>query len=135
MISLNTRARNAAGAAILAEIDKGSALPNGYLEVRTGSIPASPSNAATGTLLTTVQLSNPAFQPTLNGRAYAGPISNGLIIADGRASWFRIYDRDRNGIIDGSITVTGEDGDLTLSSVDFTQGSPVAINLSFLIPV
>lgn len=122
-VSISTQARNDGGDAIVDLIDLGSTNPNGYLEIRTSSKPASPQVAATGILLATHNLSDPAFGNFTNGVANANSITDDTnVAATGVASWFRIYDKDGNAIIDGEITVTGGGGDLEFTSVNFVTG-------------
>lgn len=127
-VNISTQARNDAGDAIVDLIDAGTINPNGYMEIRTGAIPASPQVAATGTLLATLNFSNPAWGTFSNGTAYANPISNDTSAdASGTAGWFRFYDLDGGGVIDGEITVTGGGGDIEFDIIDFILGGVVAI--------
>lgn len=129
-ISIATVARNAACQAILDLLNVGSALPNGYIEIRSGTKPASPLVAPTdGLLLATLSLSNPAFGEPANGTATANAIAPDTNIDDtGRATWFRIYNRDSGAIIDGTVTATGGGGDITFDSVDFVKNGTVQLN-------
>ena len=128
-VNISTTARNAAGDAIVGQIDGGSTNPNGYLEIRTGAKPATPQTGATGTLLATLAMSNPAFATFANGMAATNPIaSDTSMAATGGAGWFRIYDRDGVPVIDGDITATGGGGDLEFDNINFILGGTVAIN-------
>jgi hypothetical protein len=136
-VNISTQARNDAGDSIVDLIDIGSTNPNGVIEIRTGAIPATPQVAATGTLLATLNLSKPAFGAFSNGSTYANPISNDTS-ADGTgiASWFRIYDRDNNAIIDGEITIAGGGGDIEFDDINFIKSGSVAItSLQALMPL
>jgi len=127
-VSISTQARNDAGDAIVDLIDAGTINPNGYMEIRTGTKPASPQVAATGTLLATLNFSNPAWGTFSNGTAYANAISNDTSAdASGTATWFRFYNLDGGAVLDGSITVTGGGGDIEFDIVDFILGGVVAI--------
>jgi hypothetical protein len=128
-VNISTQARNDAGDAIVDLIDAGSVNPNGYMEIRTGTKPASPQAAATGTLLATLNCSNPAWGTFSNGTAYANPIANDTSVdASGTAGWFRFYDLDGSGVFDGDITVTGGGGDIEFDIIDFILGGVVAIS-------
>lgn len=127
-ISLSTAARNAAGASIISILDSGSATSNGYIEIRTGTKPTSPQLSATGTLLATLNLSDPSFGSFSNGSASANPISSDVNIDNnGVAGWFRFYNKDNAGVFDGVITVTGGGGDIEFDSVNFLKGGTVEI--------
>jgi hypothetical protein len=127
-VSISTQARNDAGDSIVDLLDAGSANPNGYLEIRTGSKPASPQVAATGTLLATLNLSNPAFANFTNGQAFANTIADDTDIDDtGTAGWFRMYDRDGTAVIDGEVTETGSGGDIEFDATLFVKGGTVSI--------
>lgn len=127
-VNINTQARNDAGDAIVDLIDAGSANPNGYMEIRTDTKPSSPQVAAVGTLLATLAFSNPAFGNFTNGTAVANAIADDTNVdANGTASWFRIYDRDGNAVMDGDITLTGGGGDITFDNINFIAGGTVTI--------
>lgn len=128
-MNISTAARNNAGKAITDLINGGSLNPNGYIQIRTGSKPASPQAAETGTLLATLPFSNPAFGSYTTGSAIANPIGNDPnVAATGIAGWFRIYDRDGNAIMDGDVTVVGGGGDLQMDDVNFIQGGTIVID-------
>jgi hypothetical protein len=135
-VNISTQARNDAGDAIVDLIDAGSTNPNGTLEIRTGTKPSTPQNAATGTLLSTSNFSNPAFGSFSNGNAFANSIADDTDVDNtGVAGWFRIYDRDNNGVIDGDIAVTGGDGDIEFDNINFIKGGTVTItNLQSIMP-
>jgi hypothetical protein len=70
--------------------DLGTVFDGGTLEIRTGTRPADPDSAATGTLLVTISIDNPAF-----GAASGGAISkagdwSGTAVAAGVATWGRM---------------------------------------------
>jgi len=127
-VNISTTARNDAGDAIVDLIDGGTINPNGYMEIRTGPKPASPQVAATGTLLATLNFSNPAWASFSNGTAFANAIASDTSAdASGLAQWFRFYNRDGTAVLDGDITTTGGDGDITFDVVNFILGGVVAI--------
>ena len=103
----------------------------GYIEIRTGSQPATVATAASGTLLGTLTLSDPAFG---NASAASPSVATASAItsdtnadATGTAGWFRAYDSAGTAIIDGSITATGGGGDMTLDSVSIVAGGTIAL--------
>lgn len=130
---MTTRIANAAAAAavnaVVDLLDGGAGA--GYIEIRTGAQPASVQTAASGTLLGTVTLSDPAFGNATSANpsvATAGAITSDTNAdASGNAGWFRAYDSAGTAIIDGSITATGGGGDMTLDNIAIVAGGTIAI--------
>lgn len=124
-LTLSAAAQNAMANAIADLCDAGSGA--GYIEIRTGAAPASPDDAATGTLLATLPLSDPAF-----GDASAGVVTANAITADGSADasgtagYGRVYDSDDNPIFDGDCTAVGGGGVFQLNAVAITAGGQVS---------
>ncbi len=127
-LSFSDALRNARANAITTACDAGSGAA--VLEIRTGSKPASPDDAATGTLLASVKLNDPSF----------GSSSDGVITLDvdpatadssadatGTAAHFRIKTSAGTGVVDGTVTATGGGGDLTLNTVSLVSGASVTI--------
>lgn len=126
---LSNAVRSAMVNAAVALIDAGPAA--GTIQIRTGAQPATVATAATGTLLGTLTLSDPAFGAAANGVATAGPITGDASAdASGTAGWFRVLDSTGTAIMDGSVTATGDGGDLQLDSVTIVAGG--AINVTAL---
>lgn len=105
----------------------------GYVEVRDGTQPASVEVAATGTLLGTCVLSDPAF----GAATVASPsVATANAIADdtnadasGTASWFRAYDSNGVAVIDGDISTTAAGtGDMLLDDTAIVAGGTIAVN-------
>lgn len=123
---ISTAARNAAVDAITALLNAGAG--PGYIELRTGAQPASVGAAATGTLLATSLLDDPAFGAAAAGSGAAAGLPNTAAgVAAGDAGWFRAYDDNDVGIIDGSVTATGGGGDMELNTVTISVGVDVDI--------
>lgn len=99
------------------------------LQIRSGTQPAGPDTAASGTLLASITLNDPAF--TESGGVLT--IDESPAITDssadntGTASWFRILTSAGTAVLDGSVTATGNGGDLTLSTVSIVSGAAVTI--------
>lgn len=124
---ISVAARNAAADAVVDLLDGGSGA--GYIEIRTGSQPATPATAASGTLLATLPLSDPAFGAASTGVATASAVTSDTNAdASGTAGWFRGYDSTGAAVIDGSITASGGGGDMTLSSVSIVAGGTVSVS-------
>jgi hypothetical protein len=125
---ISTAAAKAACDAVVDLLDGGSP---GYIEIRTGAQPATVATAASGTLLGTLTLSNPAFGNATTASpsvATASAITSDTSAdATGTAGWFRAYTSAGTAVIDGSVTATGGGGDLTLDSVSIVAGGTIAM--------
>jgi hypothetical protein len=112
---------NAALNAILATLN------SGFIELYTGSQPATPDVAVSSqTLLATLPLSATAFASASGGTATANAITNASAAATGTATWFRAYKSDGvTAVIDGSVGTSG--CDLNLNDVALTTGGTVSI--------
>jgi len=127
-IGLPAATRNAAADAVVDLADAGSGAA--YIELRSGSKPATPGDTATGTLLVTFTLNDPAFGnagASAAGRAdlSLSPAISATGAASGDVGWFRLYDSDDNVIMDGTVSATGGGGDLTMSTVTVSSGLDV----------
>lgn len=119
---LSNAARSAAADAVVDRIDAGS--DEGYVEIRSGGQPAGPDTAATGTLLVTIPLNDPAFGAAVNGVATADvtPEPSAAAVATGTAGWFRVYDSDGVAIVDGLVGA-----EMTLNTTAVVFGVDVTI--------
>jgi hypothetical protein len=127
-LTLATAVRNAMCDAAVDQIDAGSGA--GLLRIYTGSKPAGPGTAASGTLLAEFTLSDPAFGDAANGVAtldVTPDVQDASANATGTAGYFRLADSDGNGKIDGTVTATGGGGDITLNTVSIVSGAVVTI--------
>jgi hypothetical protein len=115
-----------------------SLFPNGaILEIRTGSQPAGGDTAPSGTVLVTITLPNPSFGAAASGQiAKAGVWQDASADATGTAGWFRLRQAGDLGTtnttderLDGSVTVTGGGGDLTLDNTSITIAQQVTLNV------
>lgn len=121
-----TGVRNACCDAAVDALDAGAAAAT--FEVRTGAQPASADDAATGTLLLTFTLADPAFGAAAAGVAtlQGTPIS-ATGVGDDTAGWFRAKDSDGNTVLDGAVTATGGGGELELNTTAISTGLDVDI--------
>lgn len=127
---LPTASRNAAVDGVVDRLDAGSGA--GTIDVRTGSQPATANDAATGTLLLTFTLNDPAFGAagaTVAGRGDLDvtPALATVGLAAGTAGWFRAKDSDGNTVLDGAVTGEGGGGELELSTTTVSVGLDVGI--------
>jgi hypothetical protein len=122
-------ARNAA-------LDALAALANsGYIRIYSGSQPATPETAASGTLLAELRFNATAF-----GAAASGVITAGAITADssadntGTAGYYRALKSDgTTALWDGSVSTSG--ADLNLNSTAIQSAASVSISaLTYTLP-
>lgn len=93
-VEVQNAALNAAGALV----------NGGYIEIRTGSQPATVATAATGTLLATLPLSATAFAAASGGSMSANAItSDSVADASGTAGWYRAYTSGGLARFDGAV--------------------------------
>lgn len=125
----STSLKNAAVDAAVDLVDVGTLNPEGRFRIYQGTQPASPSDAPTGsTLLVEILLANPAFGSASNGQAsLAGVPRSATASATGTAQWFRIVDRDGNGLMDGAVTAVGGGGELEIDNTSINSGQTVEI--------
>jgi hypothetical protein len=127
-LSFSDALRNARANAITAAVDAGSGA--GILEIRTGAKPASPDDAATGTLLASITLADPSFGAAVDGVITLDntpELSDASADATGTAAHFRIKTSAGTGVIDGTVTATGGGGDLTLNTVSLVAAATFTI--------
>jgi hypothetical protein len=122
-----TASRNAACDAVVDLTDGGSGA--GTIDVRTGTQPASANDAASGTLLATFTLNDPAFGAASTGVATldVDPAITTTGLAAGDAGWFRMKDSAGATVLDGAATATGGGGQLELSTIAVSIGLTVSI--------
>jgi hypothetical protein len=84
-----------------------------------------PANANTGittqTLLVSCVLAG-AFGTDTNGTLTLGTVNDGIAVASGTASFFRIFKSDGSTVVmDGSVGTSGEDLNLNTTTINITQ--------------
>lgn len=122
-----TATRNAAADAVTALLNGGSAA--GYVQIRSGTQPATGNDAASGVLLATVTLNDPAFGAASTGTATAdvSPALTAAAVATNTAGWFRAFDSNDVAVLDGSATATGGGGDMQLNTTSLVTAVDVTI--------
>jgi len=134
MPGISTNIRNAAVDAITALFDGGT----GRVNIYTGSKPATPATAATGTLLGTLTLSSDAAPAASNGVASFNAITEDTSAdASGTAGWARVYNSDEtapgsaggasDARIDLTVSATGAGGELQFANTAFVAGGGIFI--------
>ena len=113
-----TTTRNAMVAAAASLIDAGAG--PGVIEVRTGTQPADAMTAATGTLLVTFVLNDPAYTGPVTGVMTLDndPAISAVPVATGTAGWFRMKDSDGNTVLDGACGTSGQQLNLTTLALE-----------------
>lgn len=101
------------------------------LKVYSGAQPTTPGSAETGTLLATFTLSDPAFSGTVDvadgTQVTLNAVAAATAAATGTAGWFRLYDGNANGHVDGTVGASGSGANLILSNTAITSGGSVSI--------
>ena len=99
------------------------------LKIRSGAPPTNIADADSGTVLATLSLPSDWMADAASGsKAKAGTWSDTEADSTGTAGHFRLYATDgTTQHIQGTVTVTGGGGDMTLDSVSITAGQTVTI--------
>lgn len=121
-ISLATATRNVAADAYGAEMD------GGFVDFRTGTRPASPAAAATGTLCGEVPLDDPAFGAASSGSiSLAGtPRTDASANNTGTVTWARVFKADHTTpVMDCNVSTSG--AAINVSTTSFVSGQPIVI--------
>lgn len=125
MLTIIDSIRNTMVDAIVDSIDGGSP---GKIEIRSGTRPADPTVTATGTLLATVTMPNPAFGSGAAGSATVVDPTGVAAVATGTATWFRAMTSANVAKFDGKVGATGDStADLTLATTSIVSGATVDI--------
>jgi len=118
---------SAAANAVVDLLDTGGGA--GYIEIRTGTQPATVATAASGTLLGTLALSATAFGGAVDGIAVAAAISSDTTADNsGTAGWFRAYKSDATAVIDGSCSTAGNGGDMIFDTTTVVAGGVISVS-------
>ena len=99
------------------------------LKIKSGSAPADCATADSGTVLATLTLPSDWMAAASSGsKAKSGTWEDTSADASGTAAHFRIYDSGGTTChIQGTVTVTGGGGDMTVDSVSFTAGQSFTV--------
>jgi hypothetical protein len=104
--------------AVVDKVDAGSAA--GTLKIYSGSQPATPETAPTGTLLVTFTLNDAAFgsaDSTGTAALVVSPAISATAAASGTAGYGRIADSDGNAVFDGEVGTSGAVFNLTTTAI------------------
>lgn len=126
-LTISAAAAQAMGAALATDI--GSAAT---IEIRTGSKPATPETAASGTLLATVAISG-SFSSSGGALTAANPAAV-TVAASGTAGHFRLKTSGGTAKIDGTVGTSG--ADLNLDNVALVAGGSLDLGVpTITVPV
>lgn len=107
----------------------GALLNGGTVEIRTGSQPASPASADSGTLLASIPLANPAFESPSNGQAaLAGVPRQAQAQAAGTAGHARFKTSGGQVVLDVAVSGPSGNGELKLDNVNIAEGQTIWIS-------
>lgn len=128
-LTVSVAAVDAMGDALATLIGSGA-----IIEIRSGSKPATPETAASGTLLASITVSG-SFTST-NGVLTASDPASDMPDASGEAGHFRIKQSGGTAVIDGTVTATGGGGDMQLGSTTIATGVGIDLGVpTFTVPV
>ena len=108
------------------DLDAGSG--PGTAKIYSGTIPATPETAATGTLLAELVLTKPCGVVADKKLTFSAITQDLEANNTGYAGYVRLSDSDGNAVIDGDVTSTGSNGVLKLNVTLITALGPVFIN-------
>lgn len=108
------------------DLDAGSG--PGTAKIYSGTMPATPETAATGTLLAELVLAKPCGVVADKKLTFSAITQDLEANNTGVASHVRLADSDGNVIIDGDVSGTGGTGVLRLNTTTIAAGGPVLIN-------
>lgn len=125
-LQFSTSVRNA----ILNAIETGTGT-SAVLKIRSGSVPATVATADAGTVLATLNLPSDWMADASGGtKALTGTWQDTSADATGTAAHFRIYASDgTTPHVQGTVTITGGGGDLTVDNTSFASGQAFTITL------
>lgn len=105
----------------------GEIFDGGTLEIYTGPQPADPNDAASGSLLCTITIPNPAFGAASGGTiAKAGSWSD-TAGATGTAGYARFISSDTLKTMDAVVTDVPGGNDLLINNIDIVNGNTVTV--------
>lgn len=115
-----TAVRNEIVDLVVDKLDEGTTNTYGRLVFKTSG----------GDVLSTHDLSDPAFAAAASGAAVANAIANATASASGTVAKFELQDKDETKIVEGTVTAVGGGGDLEAAgtSLAITSGDTVEVS-------
>lgn len=105
----------------------GALFDGGTVEIYTGSQPADPNSAASGTLLCTITIPATAFGAASGGIISKSGSWSDTAVATGTAGWARFISSDTLKTMDAAVTDIPGGNDLLINNIDITSGNTVTI--------
>ena len=121
-LTITAVAAQAMGAALATDIGSASTI-----EFRTGTKPATPETAASGTLLGTVAISG-SFTSTGGVLTAADPAAVS-VVASGTPGYFRVKTSGGTAKVDGTVTTSGGGGDAQFANTTWVSGGTVDLGV------
>lgn len=138
-LSVTAAVAIAACDAYTARAEIGSTNPAAKFTIYSGPVPATVTDALTGAniALVTMTMSSPAFGPAADNvaavaaEASAGPVADTPALADGTATFYRLFDKGGNAVWQGIVSTPNAGGDMELSSTSVITGVTVVLQSFF----
>lgn len=105
----------------------GALFDGGTLEIYTGAQPGDPNAAASGTLLCTITIPNPAFGAASGGIIAKAGSWSGTAGVTGTAGWARFISSDTNKTMDAAVVDVPGGNDLLINDIDIVNGNTVTV--------
>jgi len=121
---MTARVEKSVRMAIIDEIIDNSVLGLADFKIYTGSQPADPDSAATGTLLVTISIENGFSAASNSSTDLSIPPETGTAVSTGTAGWGRLVSGSYN--IDGSVAESG--GDFTINTTSIVSGDTISLS-------
>lgn len=113
-------------------LNDGNLSPSAYIEIYTSPQPLSPVGAPTGVKLATFYLPDPCcIGPTNQLLTLLTANITAVVIADGKAAWFRLHNKNGTTLFDGTVVTNEQIGDMQLQTVDLINGNNIQITNAF----
>lgn len=100
----------------------------GTLKIYTGTKPAGPDTAATGTLLGTLTLSNTAGVVSARTLTFNAVTQDASADATGTATWGRFLDKNGTAVIDVDVSTTSGTAFIKMNTTSVVAGGPIVAN-------
>lgn len=100
----------------------------GTLKIYTGTKPAGPDNAAAGTLLGTLTLSNTAGVVSARTLTFNAVTQDASADATGTATWGRFLDKNGTAVIDVDVSTTSGTAFIKMNTTSVVAGGPIVAN-------
>ncbi len=123
-MSITPEINGARLAGLLAYLDSGTG--SAKIRIYGGTRPALPTDAASGSLLVEITLTNPCGSVT-GGTASLTQAAADQITSSGTATWARVVRGGESTGIDGSVSDNAGDGDVKINDVQLWAGGFVAL--------